>query len=189
MESMDRYAAATASKSPQSCPTLYDPIDRSPLGSAVPGILQARIMEWAAISFSNAWKWKVKVKSLSRVQLFTNPWTAAHQALPSMGFSRQEYWSGVPLPSPVIGIDLQEKKKKKTVSKLQEIEWLWQMGSVRLNFFYDKPLVKTNTSFQVMRGCASPGSWEEEAQDILYLVLSWKIPWCSVAKKVMKLTY
>ena len=188
MESMDRYAAATASKSPQSCPTLYDPIDRSPPGSAVPEILQARIMEWAAISFSNAWKWKVKVKSHSRVQLFTNPWTAAHQALPSMGFSRQEYWSGVPLPSPVIGIDLQEKKKK-TVSKLQEIEWLWQMGSVRLNFFYDKPLVKTNTSFQVMRGCASPGSWEEEAQDILYLVLSWKIPWCSVAKKVMKLTY
>ena len=53
-----------------------------------------------AISFSNAWKWKVKVKSLSRVQLFATPWTAAYQAPPSMGFSRQEYWSRVPLPSP-----------------------------------------------------------------------------------------
>ena len=69
-------------------------------GSPVPGILQARTLEWVAISFSNAWKWKVKVKSLSRVRLFASPWTAAHQAPPSMGFSRQEYWSVVPLPSP-----------------------------------------------------------------------------------------
>ena len=92
--------AATAAKSLQSCPTLCDPIDGSPLGSSVPGILQARILEWVAISFSNAWKWKVKVKSLSRVRLFETPWTAACQAPPSMGFSRQEYWSGVPLPSP-----------------------------------------------------------------------------------------
>ena len=75
------------------------PIDGSPPGSPVPGILQARILEWAAISFPNAWKWKVKVKSLSHVQLFMTPWTAAYQAPPSMGFSRQEYWSGVPLPS------------------------------------------------------------------------------------------
>ena len=81
--------AATA-KSLQSCPTLCDPI---------PGILQARALEWVAISFSNAWKWKVKVKSLSHVWLFETPWTAAYQAPPSMGFSRQEYWSGVPLPS------------------------------------------------------------------------------------------
>ena len=93
-------AAAAAAKSLQSCPTLCDPIDGSPTGSAVPGILQARTLEWVAISFSNAWKWKVKVKSLSRVQLLATPWTAAHQAPPSMGFSRQEYWSGVPLPSP-----------------------------------------------------------------------------------------
>ena len=70
-------------------------------GSSVPGILQARTLEWVAISFSNAWKWKVRVKSLSRARLFTTPWTAAHQAPPSMGFSRQEYWSGVPLPSPL----------------------------------------------------------------------------------------
>ena len=85
----------------QSCPTLCDPIDGSPPGSPVPGILQARTLEWVAISFSNAWKWKVKVKSLSRVRLLATPWTAAYQAPPSMGFSRQEYWSGVPLPSPV----------------------------------------------------------------------------------------
>ena len=91
--------AATA-KSLQSCPTLWDPIDGSPPGSSVPGILQARTLEWVAISFSNAWKWKVKVKSLSRVRLCATPWTAAYQALLSMGFSRQEYWSEVPLPSP-----------------------------------------------------------------------------------------
>ena len=72
----------------------------SPPGSPVPGILQARVLEWVAISFSNAWKWKVKMKSLRCVQLFAISWTAAYQAPPSMGFSRQEYWSGVPLPSP-----------------------------------------------------------------------------------------
>ena len=88
---------AAAAKSLRSCPTLCDPIDGSPLGFPVPGILQARTLEWVAISFSNAWKWKVK--SLSRVQLLANPWTAAYQAPLSMGFSRQEYWSGVPLPS------------------------------------------------------------------------------------------
>ena len=92
---------ATA-KSPQSCPTLWDPIDGSPPGSPVPGILQARTLEWVTISFSNAWKGKVKVKSLSCVRLPATPWTAAYQAPPSMGFSRQEYWSGVPLPSPKI---------------------------------------------------------------------------------------
>ena len=93
-------AAAPAAKSLQSCPTLCDPIDGSPPGSPVPGILQARTLEWVAISFSNAWKWKVKVKSLSRVRLLATPWATAYQAPPSMGFSRQEYWSGVPLPSP-----------------------------------------------------------------------------------------
>ena len=95
------FPAAAAAKSLQSCPTLCDPVDGSPSGSPVPGILQARTLEWVAISFSNASKWKVKVKSLSRVQLLATPWTAADQAPPSMGFSRQEYWSGVPLPSPV----------------------------------------------------------------------------------------
>ena len=94
-------AAAAAAKSLQSCPTLCDPIDGSPPSSTVPGILQARTLEWVAISFSNAWKWKVKVKSPSRVQLLVIPWTAAYQAPPSMGFSRWEYWSGLPLPSPI----------------------------------------------------------------------------------------
>ena len=90
--------AYIAAKSFQLCLTLCDPIDGSPPGSAISGILQARTLEWVAISFSNAWKWKVKVKSLSRVRLFVTPWAAAHQAPPSMGFSRQEYWGGVPLP-------------------------------------------------------------------------------------------
>ena len=93
-------SAVAAAKSLQSCPTLCDPRDGSPPGSTVPGILQARTLEWVAISFSNAWKWKAKVKSLSRAQLPATSWTAAHQAPPSMGFSRQEYWSGVLLPSP-----------------------------------------------------------------------------------------
>ena len=85
---------APATKSRQSCPTLGNPIDVSPPGSPIPGILQARALEWVAISFPNAWKWKVKVKSLSRVQLLATPWTAAYQAPPSMGFSRQEYRMG-----------------------------------------------------------------------------------------------
>ena len=92
--------AATAAKSLQSCPTLCNPIVGSPPGSPIPGILQAKTLEWIAISFSSAWKWKVKVKSLSGVQLSATPWTADYQAPPSMGFSRQEYCSGVPLPSP-----------------------------------------------------------------------------------------
>ena len=94
-------AAATAAKSCQSCPTLCDPIYSSPPGSPVPGILQARTLEWVAISFSNVGKWKVKVKLLSRAQLLATQWTAAYQAPLSMGFSRQEYWSGLPLPSPI----------------------------------------------------------------------------------------
>ena len=91
-------AAAAAAKSLQLCPTLCDPRDGSPPGSAVPGILQARTLKWVAISFSSAWKWKVKVKLLSCVRLFATPWTAAYQGPPSVGFSRQEYWSGLPLP-------------------------------------------------------------------------------------------
>ena len=94
-------AAAAAAKSLQSCPTLCDPIDSLLPGSSVPRILQARTLEWVAIAFSNAWKWKVKGKSLSRVWLLATPWTTAHQAPLSMGFSKQEYWSGVPLPSPI----------------------------------------------------------------------------------------
>ena len=97
-----RHAATAAAKLLQSCLTLRDPIDGSPLGSSVPGILQARILEWVAISFSNAWKWKVKVKSLSCVWLVATPWIAAYRAPLPMEFSRQEYWSGVPSPSPTL---------------------------------------------------------------------------------------
>ena len=96
-------SAAAAAKSLQLCPTLRDLIDGSSPGSPVPGILQARTLEWVAISFSNAWKWKLKLKSLSHVWPSATPWTEAYQAPPSMGFSRQEYWSEVPLPSPVTG--------------------------------------------------------------------------------------
>ena len=94
------HAAATAAKLLQLCPTLCNPMDCSLPGFSVCGILQARTLEWVAISFSNAWKWNVKVKLLSRVWLLATPWTAAYQAPPSMGFSRQQYWSVVPLPSP-----------------------------------------------------------------------------------------
>ena len=116
-------ASATA-KLLQSFPTLCDPRDGSPPGSPVPGILQARTLEWVAISFSNAWKWKVKVKSLSRVQLLATPWTAAYQAPPSMGFSRQEYWSGVPLPSKSLQIRRITKEKQR-ISMIIETNTYW----------------------------------------------------------------
>ena len=101
--------AAAAANLLQSCLTLCDPIDSSPPGSSVPGILQARILEHVASPFSNAWEWKVKVKSPSRVRLFETPWTVAYQAPPSMGFSRREYWSGLPFPSPSYGVSLRKK--------------------------------------------------------------------------------
>ena len=105
---------AAAAKSLQSCPTLCDPIDGSPPGSPVPGILQARTLEWVAISFSNALKWKVKVKSLSRVRLVATPWTAAYQALQSTGFSRQEDLGRVK--------QTKKKKKKKGKERLKSIQ-------------------------------------------------------------------
>ena len=117
-------AAAAAAKSLQSCPTLCDPIDGSPPSSPVPGILQARTLEWVAISFFNAWKWKVKVKSLSSVWLLATPWTVAHQAPQSMGFSRQEYWSGVPLPSP-------KREIRKTKIKWRLIWSLWKGNKIK----------------------------------------------------------
>ena len=79
---------AAAAKSLQSCLTLWSHRWQPP-GSPIPGILQARTLEWVAISFSNAWKWKVKGKLLSRVRLLATPWTAAYQAPLSMRFSRQ----------------------------------------------------------------------------------------------------
>ena len=113
--SLHFYNAAAAAKSLQSCPTVCDPIDGSPSGSAVPGILQARTLEWVAISFSNAWK--VKVKLLSRGRVLETPWTAAYQAPSSMGFSRQEYWSGVPLPFPSVFLRIEQLLVRKTLEK------------------------------------------------------------------------
>ena len=117
-----RKNAATAAKLLQSCLTLCNPIDGSPPGSPVPGILQARTLEWVAISFSNAWKWKVKVKSLSRVRLWVTPWTAAYQAPPPLGFSRQEHWSGLPFPSPM---HKSEKVKVKLLSCVRPSATPW----------------------------------------------------------------
>ena len=102
LHQFDFFLPTTTTKSLQSCPTLCDPIDGSPTGSPIPGILQARTLEWVAISFSNASKWKVEVKSLSRIRLLATPWTVAYQAPPSMGFSRQKYWSGMPLLSSLL---------------------------------------------------------------------------------------
>ena len=114
---------AAAAKLLQSCPTLCNPTDGSPPGSTVPGILQARILEWVAISFSRAWKWKVKVKSFSHVWPLATPWTTAYQAPLSMGFSRQEYWSGVPLPSPPQGLAMLYLCKMLSVLSISPLEF------------------------------------------------------------------
>ena len=117
--------AATAAKLLQLCPTLCDPVDDSPPGSPIPEILQERTLEWVAISFSNARKSKVKVKPLSHVQLFETPWTEAYQAPLSTGFSRQEYWSGVPLPSPCIYWITQAFTVDQTVKNLPAMQETW----------------------------------------------------------------
>ena len=131
--------AAAATKSLQSCLTLCDPRDGSPPGSLVPGILQARTLEWVAISFSNAWKWKVKVKSLSRVGLPVTPWTVAYQAPPSMRLSRQEYWSGVPLPSPMHESE-KWKWSRSVVSDSSQPHGLQPMGFARQEYWSGVPL-------------------------------------------------
>ena len=115
-EAISKLLLLCYAKSLQSCPTLCNPLDGSPPGSPVPGILQARTLEWVAISFPNAWKWKEEVKSLSCVRLLATPWTAAYQAPPSIGFSRQEYWSGVPSPRLLLGKSLGPVKTY----------WAWQ---------------------------------------------------------------
>ena len=119
--------AAAAAKLLQSCLILCDPTDSSPPGSPVPGILQARTLEWVASSFSNAWKWKVKVESFSCVWLLVTPQTAAYQAPPSMGFSRQEYWSGLPLPSLEIPAELFKSLKDGAIKVLHLLfQQIWK---------------------------------------------------------------
>ena len=154
---------SAAAKSLQSCLTLCDPIDGSPPGSRVPCVLQARTLEWAAISFSNAWKWKVKVKLLSRVQLLVTPWTVAHQAPPSMGFSRQEYWSGVPLPSPHDALHLNNTVlyvNYISVKLVEEMNERMCWGFVRYSM--KGLLPRTSLTVQCLKLCApsaeNPGS-------------------------------
>ena len=132
-EIMKKNLTILSAKSLQSCPTLCDPRDGSPPGSPISGILQARTLEWVAIAFSNAWKWKVIVKSLSRAWLLATPWTAAYQAPPSMGFSRQEYWSGLPLPSPTILSN----------GLIRTIPWHWHLGVIL------SPFAKGNTCHRI----------------------------------------
>ena len=133
---------AAAAKSLQLCPTLYNSIHCSPPGSPVPGILQARILEWVAISFSNARKWKVKVKLLSRVRLLATPRTPAYKVPPSMGFSRQEYWSGLPLLSPTLWADRKQQQKItlwSVISYSKQQQWI-VMCNKKVDFV--KQLVK-----------------------------------------------
>ena len=150
-----QHTSGSAAKSLQSCPTLCDPIGGSPPGSSIAGTLQARTLEWVAISFSNAWKWKVKVNSLSRVWLFATPWTATHQAPPSMGFSRQEYWSGVPMKqtNPLL---LESRKAQDTTGLHCE--------SVRSG----KTMGKTVTSSRVLRDKSRWGRWAARTEKQLH---------------------
>ena len=140
-----------AAKLLQSCLTLCDPIDGSPAGSSVPGILQARILEWVAISFSNAWKWKVKLKSFSHVQLLASPWTVAHQAPLSMRFSRQEHWSGLPLPSP-------RKTLIRTQQTLRQIITWW--GTEHRLLFTQNGWKVPLYDFHVQAGTSPPGAMQ-----------------------------
>ena len=151
----------------QSCPTLCDPIDGSPPRLPIPGILQARTLEWAVISSSNAWKWKVKVKSLSHVQPSATPWTAAHQAPLSMGVSRQEYWSGVPLPSLEAHISAHQKESTTKERNHQTDQTTWP-SSESMPGFKPRPtqwlIKKTCRDFPVVQWlrpctfqCRGPG--------------------------------
>ena len=151
-------AAAAAAKSLQSCPTLWDPIDGSPPCSPIPGSLQARTLEWDAISFSNAWKWKAKVKLLSCVRLLATPWTAAYQAPPSMGFSRQEYWSGLPLPSPTSQLVTPFNKKSRFLTSFCNISSSTKL--TRATFRFENSF---HHSFPSMNSniCFSEASWKK----------------------------
>ena len=139
LQKVDIFSKYAAAKSLQSCPTLCDPRDSSQPGSPIPGILQARVLEWVAISFSSAWKWKVKVKSFSRVWLLATPWTAAYQAPPSMGFSRQEYWSRVPSSSSSQSITPTKRGTKLT--------YLWKWNKLFLGFLHLRIILEGHAYF------------------------------------------
>ena len=154
--------APSAAKSLQSCPTLCDPIDGSPPGSPIPGILQARTLEWVPIAFSNAWKWKVKVKSLSRVRPSVTLWTAANQAPPSMGFSRQEYWSGVPLPAPsaLLQSHVKDYRSQTTVTNIvimKKFKLLWGLPKRDKKTQLEQTLLgKCSHQIFLRQGCQKP---------------------------------
>ena len=169
------WVTAAATKSIQSCPTLCDPIDSSPPGFPVPGILQAGTLEWVAISFSNAWKWKVKGKSLSHVQLCAIPWTAAYQAPLPMGFSRQEYWGGVPLPSPNLSnsaclfLTLWEYWLHRKNWHLFLFFHLWKIYS-EIYYAIRKIIFDIKGKIMLLKGCsykpcATPGSVSSRRED------------------------
>ena len=155
-----------AAKSLQSCSTLCEPIDGSPPGSPVPEILQTRTLEWVAISFSNAWKWKLKVKVLSHVQLLATPWSAAHQAPPSMGFSRQEYWSGVPLSPPLEQwVDANNWDRIRFGIRVVSLLWGYVGFEVPDNYLGES-VTQSCLTFGYPMDCSPPGSsvefsWQE----------------------------
>ena len=146
-----------AAKSLQLCPTVCDPIDGSPPGSPVPGILQARTLEWAAISFSNVWKWKVKVKSLSRFRLLVTPWTAAYQAPPSMGFSRQEI---------KISAENQKIKSGRLPSAGREKKSYWRRQKLMSNHQNRRTFYKITDLY--LQKCKYHG-WQRKAEELLLI--------------------
>ena len=173
-----KYPAAAAA-SLQSCPTLCDPMDCSLPGFSVHGILQARTLEWVAISFSNAWKWKVKVKSLSRVRLLGTPWTVAYQAPLSMGFSRQEYWSGVPLLSPWNILYAQNRKYRCFQAHIDKCgRYLSQKGSPnKFQWIHImQPILSEDNTNKIKINSKNIVSWEICVWKLkldLYMFLGW----------------
>ena len=178
------------------------PHDGSPPGSPIPGILQATTLEWVAISSSSAWKWKVKVKSLSHVWLFATPWTAAYQAPPSMGFSRQEYWSGVPLPSPIyiyiyidiyiyihiymcvyIYIYIERERERERDARGVSIRILRshdRLGSISHQWSLSSRASLVASHLQCRRPCFGSLGWKDplEKEKVTHsYILSWEIPW------------
>ena len=150
-------SAAAAAKSLQLCPTLCNPIDGSPSGSLSLGFSRARILEWVAISFSNAWKWKVKVKSLSRARLLATAWIAAYQAPPSMGFSGQEYWSGVPLAASqvVSKLTMVENTAHKPWRTPKRNSWTWNGLLIKTKDFLGGYSLSIFLGFQCFSLCAN----------------------------------